>query len=215
MKPIVFWFDPISPYAYLAFERLPQALEGCSYLVEYRPVLLAGLLKHWGQLGPAEIGPKRNWTYRQVGWLARRQGTTLELPRPHPFNPLALLRLALASAPAGRMPNRYVVERLFAHVWQHAGQDPNDPARLAALQAAIAPARDPQSDELKQELRALTQQAIEAGVFGVPSFVLDDRLFWGADALPMLRAALEGDAWIHGPEWDAAGRQPSGSRRTG
>ena len=66
MKSLSFWFDPISPYAYLAFEHLPQALEGCSYVVDYRPVLFAGLLGHWGQLGPAEIEPKRAWTFRQV-----------------------------------------------------------------------------------------------------------------------------------------------------
>ena len=57
MHNIDFWFDPISPFAYLAFEQLPQALEGCSYAVNYRPVLLAGLLAHWGQKGPAEIEP--------------------------------------------------------------------------------------------------------------------------------------------------------------
>ena len=54
MKRIEFWFDVISPFAYLAFERLPQVLEGCNYAVEYRPVLFAGLLRHWGQKGPAE-----------------------------------------------------------------------------------------------------------------------------------------------------------------
>ncbi|EWS58967.1 DSBA-like thioredoxin domain protein [Methylibium sp. T29-B] len=86
MTPITFWFDPISPYAHLAFERLPQALEGCSYVVDYRPVLFAGLLKQWGQLGPAEIGPKRDWTYRQVVWLAHRHGIDLQLPAVHPFN---------------------------------------------------------------------------------------------------------------------------------
>ena len=53
MKAVTFWFDPVSPFAYLAFERLPQAVEGCSYAVAYRPVLFAGLLAHWGQKGPA------------------------------------------------------------------------------------------------------------------------------------------------------------------
>ena len=69
MKRISFHFDVISPYAWLAFERLPQALEGLSVVVDYQPLLLAGLLGHWGQKGPAEIEPKRAWTYRQVAWL--------------------------------------------------------------------------------------------------------------------------------------------------
>lgn len=213
MTPVTFWFDVISPYAWLAFERLPQALEGCSYAVEYRPLLLAGVLQAWGQKGPAEIAPKRAWTYRQVAWLAHAQGTTLQLPRPHPFNPLALQRLALAAAPAGGTPNRRVVELLFRHVWCRGGADPNEPAALAALSAAVAPQRDPSGDEVKAELRGRTDAAVAQGVFGVPSFECGGRLFWGHDALPMLRAALLGDTWFSGPEWDAAARQPDGVQR--
>ncbi|OOG82008.1 disulfide bond formation protein DsbA, partial [Hydrogenophaga sp. A37] len=74
MHELTFFYDPISPYAHLAFEKLPQALMGLSVHVRYRPVLFAALLKAHGQLGPAEIPGKREWTYRQVGWLAHQQG---------------------------------------------------------------------------------------------------------------------------------------------
>ncbi len=208
MKQIGFWFDPISPFACLAFEHLPEALEGCSYAVEYRPVLFAGLLAHWGQKGPAEIEPKRAWTFRHVAWLAHRHGIEMRTPAVHPFNPLALLRLAMAAG-----PNRRTVEAVMRHVWR-GGADAADPARLDALVRELAPARDPASAEVKAELRAATDAAIARGVFGVPTFEIDGRLFWGFDALPMLRAALVGDAWFAGPEWDAAGqRRPSVDRR--
>jgi 2-hydroxychromene-2-carboxylate isomerase len=212
MKALSFWFDPISPYAYLAFEHLPQALEGCSYVVEYRPVLFAGLLGQWGQKGPAEIEPKRAWTFRQVAWLAHQLGIELATPAQHPFNPLALLRLGLAAAPASGLPNRRVVELLMRHAWR-GGADVNDAERLRALREAVAPLRDPASEEVKAELRVQTGLAIERGVFGVPTFELDGRLFWGLDALPLLRAALLGDAWFDGPAWDAAGTAPPGVRR--
>ena len=198
MKRITFWFDPVSPFAYLAFEHLPQALEGCNYAVDYRPVLFAGLLAHWGQLGPAEIEPKRAWTYRHVAWQAQQLGATLDMPASHPFNPLPLLRLALACG-----PNRRVVEAVMRHVWV-GGAEATDAARLAVLTASLAPARDPASAEVKSELRAATDDAIARGVFGVPTFELDGRLFWGLDALPMLRAALLGQAWFAGPAWDEA-----------
>ncbi len=214
MTTIDFWFDSLSPYAWLAFERLPQALEGVSHSVTYRPVLFAGLLAEGGQKGPAEIAPKRAWTYSQVAWLAQQQGTVLQLPRPHPFNPLALQRLALACAPAGGAPNRRVVEALFRHVWCAEGADPNDPARLAVLTRTLAPQRDPNGAEVKDELRALTAQAWRAGVFGVPSLVAAGRVFWGQDALPMLRAQLTGDPWFDGPAWDDAASQPAGVVRT-
>lgn len=213
MTELTFWFDVVSPYAWLAFDRLPQALEGCSYSVRYQPVLFAGLLKTWGQKGPAEITPKRAWTYRQVAWLAHAQGTRLQLPRPHPFNPLALQRLAVAASEAGGTPNRRVVEQLFRHVWCRDGADPNEPAALAALTQAVAPRRDPASDEVKQQLRDATEAAVALGVFGVPTIACEGRQFWGLDALPMLRAALQHDVWFDGPDWDAAAQQPAGVQR--
>ena len=79
MKHLRFWFDPVSPYAYLAFEHLPQALEGLSYTVDYQPLLFAGLLKHWGQRGPAEIEPKRVWTFREVAWQAHQLGIPIDI----------------------------------------------------------------------------------------------------------------------------------------
>jgi 2-hydroxychromene-2-carboxylate isomerase len=199
VKTIGFFFDPISPFAYLAFEHLPQALEGCSYVVDYRPVLFGALLKRHDHKGPAEIEPKRQWTFRHIAWLAQHHGIPIQVPATHPFNPLPLLRLALACG-----PNRRVVEALFHHVWQAGGADPSDPARLAALKDQLAPPRDPDGDAVKQALRAGTDAAIAAGVFGVPTFELDGRLFWGLDALPMLRDALQGGAWFDGPAWDDA-----------
>jgi 2-hydroxychromene-2-carboxylate isomerase len=207
LKPIVFWFDPISPFAYLAFEHLPQALVGCTYSVDYRPVLFAGLLGHWGQKGPAEIEPKRAWTFRHIAWLAHQHNIALQMPASHPFNPLQLLRLAMAAG-----PNRRVVEALMRHVWR-GGADPVDAARIDALTRELAPARDRSSDEVKAELRANTDAAIARGVFGVPTFELDGRLYWGLEALPMLRAALQGDAWFDGPAWEEAGRPRPGVQR--
>jgi 2-hydroxychromene-2-carboxylate isomerase len=190
MQHVIFHFDVVSPYAYLAFERLPEALAGISHHVEYRPVLFAGLLKAWGHKGPVEIPAKRQWTYRQVDWLARQAGLPLQRPTPHPFNPLALLRLALACDVAGRKPSRRVVEAVMRHTWQGGGADPNEPARLAALTAELQPVRDPQSEAVKAELKTLTDAAITRGLFGVPSFEALGRLYWGLDALPMLREDL-------------------------
>jgi 2-hydroxychromene-2-carboxylate isomerase len=209
MKTLDFWFDPISPFAYLAFERLPEALAGTSHVVRYRPVLFVAMLKHWGNVGPAEIEPKRAWTFRHVHWWAAHHGIAMQTPAVHPFNPLPLLRLLWAAG-----PNRRSCELVLRHVWRGQGADPGDPARLAELSAALAPAEDPSSDVVKTRLRDETDAAIAAGVFGVPSFGCDGRVFWGLDALPMLRAQIEGgDDWLQGPGWDQAGQAPEGIRR--
>ncbi len=208
VKHLTFWFDVISPYAYLAFERLPLALEGLSYSVDYKPILFAGLLSHWGQKGPAEIAPKRDWTYRHVKWIADQNGITLQAPTHHPFNSLPLLRLILAAG-----PNRHVVEAAFHHVWRGGG-DASDAARLLALQDHLKPARDPSGVDVKDELRAHTQEAIDRQVFGVPTIECDGKLFFGDDSLPMVAASLRGDAWFTpGGAWDAMSAVGEGVKR--
>jgi 2-hydroxychromene-2-carboxylate isomerase len=211
MKQITFYLDFISPFAYLAFEQLPVALKGISFSVTHKPVLFGAILKHHGQLGPAEIVPKRDWTYRHVLWLAHSLGVPLQMPRSHPFNPLSLLRLAVACDADGT-PNRYVCETLLRHVWC-GGAEASDAARLQTVTDQLAPTRTPNSDEVKAQLKVNTDEAIARGVFGVPTFEVDGKLFWGVDALPMLRAYLLGDAWFEGG-WDSVASVAAGVKRS-
>lgn len=213
MKQLTFYLDFISPYAYLAFEHLPRALEGLSYSVRYKPVLFGSMLKHHGQLGPAEITPKRAWTYRQVQWLARSLGQPLDMPASHPFNPLQLLRLAVACGNDGDC-NRHVAETVFRHVWR-GGAEAASPARLEALCAQLQPARALDADDVKAQLKANTEEAIAKGLFGVPTVTIEgrDELFWGLDALPMLKACMQGDPWFDTAVWLTAGDVPVGITR--
>jgi len=191
-QPAIWYFDIISPFAHLALTKLDD-------IRAYRPVVLkpivfGAVLKAWGQLGPAEIAPKRDWTYRQVLWLAQRQGLELQLPATHPFNPLALLRLAVACEAHG-LPNRYVCETIFRHVWR-GGADAADATRLQALSRQLAPGRDPASAAVKADLQAHTQHAIEHEGFGVPTLQVDDRLVRGLAAVPMPRGYRAGPPWV-------------------
>lgn len=212
MKHIDFWLDPISPYAYLAFERLPEAFAGLSYSVAYRPIVFGALLKHYEHKGPAEIEPKRAWTFRQIHWLAHRAGIALDTPARHPFNPIALSRLAWATAVEGATPNRFVCETIFRHVWI-GGADAEDPVRLAALHEELAPRLDPGSDEVKQRLRDASDAAIAAALFGVPTLGIDDKRFWGYDALDMAAAFIRGDPWFDAPHWEREGAPRPGVQR--
>ena len=196
MKHITFYLDFVSPYSWLAFQRLPEELEGLSYSVEYRPVLLGALLQQHSNPGPAGIAPKRDWTYRHVLWLGHQHGVPLQMPTQHPFNGLALLRQALACSSDGSI-NRFVAETLLRHVWV-GGHDALDAARLEQLGQELALQLRPESDSdsVKAMLRANTDAAAARGVFGVPAFAVDEQLFWGLDSLPMLRAYLQGDPWF-------------------
>jgi 2-hydroxychromene-2-carboxylate isomerase len=186
MQALDWYFDFVSPFAYLQcaiFPRLPSGV-----MVRRKPVLLAALLNHRDTLGPAEIPGKREFTYRQVLWLAHRHGVALRLPPRHPFDPLAALRLAVA---LDASPD--TVRRIFDFIWAE-GRDPSDPGELAALGAELG-VSDPQAivadPEVKARLRRNTDDAIAAGVWGVPTFVADGLCFWGFDAGDMLLSHLQ------------------------
>lgn len=173
-------FDVISPFAYLAFGRLaclPSSVE-----LEFVPVLFAGMLEHFGQLGPAEIPSKRRATYRFVLWRARRMGVPLRMPPAHPFNPLAALRLIIAAGSDARAVGT-VLEAVFRH-----GRDVTDRVVIAELAATLGVA-DPEAalsePRVKERLRANTDWAIGRGVFGVPTLVIGEEFFWGHDAMDM------------------------------
>jgi 2-hydroxychromene-2-carboxylate isomerase len=209
MKQIVFHLDFISPYAYLAFEHLPRALEGLDCDVRYRPLLLGALFKHNGQTPPPEVRPKHNWIMRHVKWLGHAHGIPLDIPASHPYNPLPHLRLALATS-HGSDISRDVAGTIFREVWR-GGAEAIDPQRLAALEQRLPRVREASGDAVKAQLKANADAAIAAGAFGVPTFELEGRLFWGFDSLPMLRACLQGDAWFSGPAWDAVPKHPANS----
>lgn len=188
---IDWYFDFVSPYAYLGLHRLKEV----KHRIRYRPVLFAGLLKHWGQKGPAEIPAKRKWTYRSCDWQARKLGLPFRFPAAHPFNPLPHLRLALA---CDSRPD--AIARIFEHVWT-TGEDATDPQRFAALCRDLA--IDPErlgADDLKAALKANTDDAIRHEIFGVPSFLIDGQVFWGADAQDFALAFLADPSILKTPE---------------
>lgn len=202
MKNVQFLFDFVSPFSYIALHRLGEIPAD----ITYRPVLFAGLLKQWGNTGPAEIPVKRRWTYRWCQWWAAELGVPFRFPAEHPFNPLRHLRLALA---CGSRPD--AVKRIFESIWM-SGANAADAARFSALceELNVDPARLP---DMKDELRKNTEDAAERGVFGVPSFVADGEVFWGADAIGFLKAFLANPGIVRSEEMRRIDALPVGAAR--
>jgi len=202
------YFDFISPFAYLQSEQL--ALLGPKVRIRYRPVLFAALLAANGQKGPAEIARKRVFTYRFAVWQARRLGIPFKMPPEHPFNPLPLLRLAIACDSSAE-----AVHRIFRFVWRD-GRLPDLPIEWAELvhDLRLPDAHKRIDDpEVKTALRRNTDEAIERGVFGVPTLAIGDELFWGADATQMAADYLAaGSRWTD-PEYDRVAVLPVGAAR--
>lgn len=206
---VVQWFfDFISPFAYLQSERLDELPVGTQ--IECKPVLFAALLSHWGQKGPAEIPSKRRFTYREVLWIARRDNIDVRMPPAHPFNPLSALRLAIALG-----SDRDVVHNIFRFIWAE-GNRPDDPEswdklmqRLGVCDAQERIAKT----EVKNQLRTNTAEAISLGVFGVPTIAIDNELFWGYDMTGMAAAYINDPHAFDDAEMQQAGTLPIGVER--
>jgi len=177
------YFDFISPYSYLQFERMPAWPAGVTLVP--KPILFAGLLNHWGQKGPAEIPPKRVWTYRSCLWWAQQNNIPFQVPAAHPFNPLPYLRLAMAAGNSA-----YAVRTIFESLWT-TGANPVDSGAVVSVAVSLGVPLERIADErVKEGLRAATELAAAKGVFGVPTLAIDEQLFWGNDSFDFATAYL-------------------------
>ena len=195
MQQIRFHFDFLSPYAYLAWTQLHALADRTGASVEPAPVLLAGLLNHHGQKGPAEIPAKRIYVFKDTLRRAALLGVPIAPPPSHPFNPLLALRAVLAAPEDNK---RALVDALFAATWGHAAEKGVErpevvraAARAAGIDADLVELASTQP--IKDALRASTEEAIAAGVFGVPTMRVGGELFWGLDSLDLLELHLRGE----------------------
>ena len=186
---LVFYFDFISPYAYLAFPEVLRLCENHQRTMIPTPVVFGAILTHHGHLGPAEIPSKRAYTFKHVLRLAHERGRDLTPPPGHPFNSLLALRMCLATADLEARTR--LVARFFTATWGRDNTGITDPEILERLASEVGLdgpelRRLAVSSEIKSRLRAATEEAITRGAFGVPSMVADGELFWGCDAIPHL-----------------------------
>lgn len=208
MKHAHWYFDFISPFAYLQSLRLNEVSDRAD--VSLKPVLFAGLLNAHGQKGPAEIPAKKLFTYRMVTYLAQDRGVPFKFPDAHPFNPIKALRLSIALG-----PTQTVVGKIFHAIWGE-GHLPDDPDGWQAIQAAVG---IDNGDELisdsavKQQLIANGEQALSEDVFGVPTFTSDGEVFWGDDAIGFFSAWLVDPAILTTPEMQKLTDLPSSATR--
>jgi 2-hydroxychromene-2-carboxylate isomerase len=206
MRAVIWYFDFVSPYSYIAFKRLHELPRDVA--VELRPVLFAGLLNHFGQKGPAEIAAKRRWTYRWCTWWAKSLGIPFRFPASHPFNPLHHLRLAIAAGMTSA-----TVGTIFDSVWT-TGAEASDPLAFRALAQGLGvDEAQLASLDVKDALKRNTDAAAARGVFGVPTYEVDGELFWGADAIGFVSAFLADPAALRNDEIRRADNLPVGAAR--
>lgn len=215
-RSVVFHFDPISPYSWLAAHQRSR-IEEAGARLDFRPVLLAGLLAAHGTKGPAEVPSKRAYTMRDVLRIATRLQLPVRCPPTHPFNPLRALRMCTA-IDDGAERARFGMALLDA-AWAR-GLELADAGVLVQLAEecrldgrALAERAD--EPATKQRLIAATEAAAAAGVFGVPTFGVDGELFWGEDRIDALLWRLQGNGIDESLLADVLARPASAARRNG
>lgn len=193
--PLRFFFDYVSPYAYLAWTQLPALAERHGRTVEPLPVLFAGVLNTLGTTGPAEVKQKRFYIYKHTARLAHELGVPFAFPAAHPFNPLLALRVTAAVQDVEA--RRRLVSALYAAVWAGGGGllQPEHVAEVVAsvgldAQALLAAAQTP---AVKDQVRRNTEELLALDGFGVPTLVADGELFFGVDSLSHLERFLRGE----------------------
>jgi 2-hydroxychromene-2-carboxylate isomerase len=197
VRRIRFYFDPVSPYAWLAARDIERVEQAAGAPARFVPVLFAGLLNAHGSLGPAEVPAKRRYLFRDVMREAARRGLPFAGPPGHPFNPLPALRMC--SAVDDDAQRRTLALALISACWER-GENLMDEAALVRLACAAgldgsALLAAAQSPAVKQALADSTARAVADGVFGVPTFRIEgnDELFWGGDRIDALLWRLGGN----------------------
>ncbi len=186
-KRIEFWYEFASTYSYLTAARIEQTAGAAGIEVEWRPFLLAPIFQAQGwNDSPFNVYPvKGRYMWRDMERLAERYELPFKRPTRFPRNGLTAARTALIAADEGWCPDwtRAVYAANFAE-----DLDIGDPALLAGLLETLD--QDPgrvlaAADQVsnKQRLRTQTERAIELGIFGAPSFLVGDELYWGNDRL--------------------------------
>ena len=208
MKHAEWYFDFVSPFAYLQLGMLDEVAKHAT--IALRPVLFAGILNHFGQKGPAEILGKRQFTYQYVQWLAETRGVPMRFPPAHPFNPLKALRLAVALH-----AEPVAIRTIFTHLWRDGRSlEPNGDWEALCTRVPLANADAViQEQWVKDMLADNGRRALAAGVFGVPTFVIDGRVFWGADSTQMVIDYLDNPTRFASGEFARLAVLPIGAER--
>jgi 2-hydroxychromene-2-carboxylate isomerase len=193
-KTLEYYFDFGSPAAYLAFTQLPALAADTGATVLWRPMLLGGVFAATGNASPASVPAKGKYMFRDFARFAQRYGVPFKFNPFFPINTLTLMRIAagLQLREDPRFADFCAV--VFRAIWVEK-QNMNDaPTVAGVLQASglDAPVLLALASEqtVKDQLKAATESAVARGVFGAPTFFVEDQMFWGQDRLDFVREAL-------------------------
>ena len=193
-KKIEFWFDFGSPASYLAWVQLPKIAAARGATIDWRPMLLGGVFQAASNRSPVEIPAKGKWMLEDLPRWAQRYGAPYRRNPHFPINTLSLMRGAVGMQMKGESEFLRYVDAIYPAMWEKE-RNMGDPAVVAAVlaEAGFDPAAfqamvaDP---AVKDKLKAVTQEAVERGVFGAPTLFVDGQMHFGQDRLDFIADLL-------------------------
>jgi 2-hydroxychromene-2-carboxylate isomerase len=185
MRDIEFFFDVGSPYSYLAFHALPAIAERNGVAVIYRPFLLGAVFKATGNSPPAMVPARGRWMFADLQRWGEKYGLPFVLPTTFPINTLLPMRALTAVGPE-RI--RDAANSLFHAYWGE-GLDISEPDLIDQLLGTRVTS-EASTEAVKLHLREVTNEAVERGAFGAPTFFIGDELIFGNDRLDFLEELL-------------------------
>jgi 2-hydroxychromene-2-carboxylate isomerase len=193
-KTAEFFFDVGSPASYLAWTQMPDLCAQAGATLVYKPMLLGGVFQATGNASPATVAAKGRYMVVDLGRFAKRYGVDFRMNPHFPINTLQLMRGLIGMQV--RQPARFdaFLGALFTALWAR-GANLNDPAATASM--LVGAGFDPvevfalaNDADIKAALKANTEEAVARGVFGAPTVLVGDAMFFGQDRLDFIREAL-------------------------
>ena len=185
IKPFDFYFDFVSPYSFLAHKEIRKIEDRIKIKITYKPMLLGGLHNLHGIKAPAFIPAKAKHMVRDCKLIAERNSVKFKFNTYFPIKSLNLMRGVLV-AEEDNIKN-YYINSIFNTIWQD-GLNMNDDNIIQKVLKNIN--INPKtfslrstSSLIKDSLRKKTSEAYEKGIFGAPTFVSNNKIFWGQDRI--------------------------------
>ena len=194
-KSVEFFYDFVSSASYLAYKRLPAMVRDAGGRILWKPMVLGGVFKAVGNQSPVHIEAKGRWLFQDMKRTADKHGFGFAVNPAFPLNTITALRGAIAAERIDPQILPSYMDTMFDAAWATGGDLSKPEVVMELLEKADLPANEianlAQDQAIKDELRANTEEAVERGAFGAPTFFVNGEMHWGQDRIDAVMEALD------------------------
>ncbi len=193
-KVVDFYYDFVSSASYLAYKRLPKMVRDAGGKIHWKPIFLGGVFKAVGNVSPVNIAAKGQWMFADMKRTADKHGIEFSVNPSFPLNTIMAMRGAIAAERLGPEVLDPYMATMFDGAWANGDDLASPEVMMELMEKSGLPANEianmVQDQAIKDELKKNTQEAVERGAFGAPTFYVNGEMHWGQDRLDEVMTAL-------------------------